>query len=344
MSPATFPLVLNRAPSFKTREPAEAQAYLSKVFRPHSLNSGGRLGRVAFRHTVADLGPNLSLHQLSYGSEIFNQGGPSDDSYLAVFTLAGTLRMHASGREVISRSGTLCVMNPRQPFSTHLSADPQQLTLRIAGTLMRGSLMQTLGAPLTQPLEFDAVSCLIRQQATGLTRMVGALCDELRHDGSAFLKPPITGHLERALAGLLLAEVPNSYTGHVSQETAEAAPNYVRTARKFIRANAHRKVSVVEIARAVNVTPRTLQYARRLHLDMTPGECLRNARLDLAAYQLSLETDRRLKVSDVASNCGFASASKFARYYRERFGHIPPAATVRTGRYAGRRTYNLSTG
>jgi AraC-like DNA-binding protein len=322
-------LLRDQTPRFMTRDPAEAQKYLSAVFRPHSLKSAGRRGTVDFRHIAADLGPNVSLHALSYGSEVFNEGGPSDDCYLVVFTLAGTLQMRASGREVVTQAGSLCIMNPRQPFSTHLSADHRQLTLRMAGALLREHLMKSLDTSLTRPLEFDGGSYVIRQQAHGLKCIVGALCEELRNYRSAFLQNPVVGHLEQVLAGLLLAEIPNSYTTGKHLQAIDVAPRYVRAAQEYIRTSARRKVSILDIAAAVNVTPRTLQSAFRRYADVTPHEYLRNARLDLATEELSRVASRRPRLSDIAFDCGFASASKFARYYRERFGHSPSATTRR---------------
>ena len=54
---------------------------------------------------------------------------------------------------------------------------------------------------------------------------------------------------------------------------------------------------------------------------LSPGEVLRNMRLDAAHAQLARNDGA--SVTEVALNCGFSHLSRFAACYRERFGQLP---------------------
>jgi AraC-like DNA-binding protein len=318
----------NLPTQFASCEPLQAQRYLSQLFRQHSLRLAKRCNDIEFCHSAVSLGADLSIHHLAYGREIHNAGGPSGDAYLAVFTLAGTLQMRVGAHEIVSPAGTLCVMNPHQSFTTRLSADHQQLTVRISGELLRQEL-HAYALHSTDPLEFTPVPTNTLDQASTLARVLMTLCHESGRRGSAISRPQVATHFEHAVAALLLSEVPHNYS---SDRIADPAPSYVRKARQFIHVNASAPVSVEDIARAVNVTTRTLQTAFRRHLGVTPRLYLRNARLDLARRTLSETQTQRLKVSTIAQDHGFSSASKFARHFRERFGHNPSTLARRRSR------------
>lgn len=107
------------------------------------------------------------------------------------------------------------------------------------------------------------------------------------------------------------------------------APATVRRALDFIAENAHRPITVDDIASAVHISTRGLQYAFRRALDTTPAECLRRARLDGA--HRDLRSGAPVTVAAVARRWGFSHPSRFAVAYRESFG-VLPSVTVATHR------------
>lgn len=320
------PLELELPTRFVTREPRHAETYLGKLFRRHSLRLADRSSKVEFLHGSASLGNEMSIHRLAYGREIDNAGGPAGDAYLVVFTLAGTRYMRVGADEIVSPAGTLCVINPHQPFSSRLSADHQQLTVCVSGALLRQQLSDRTATLLSHPLEFFPVLTDALDQAATLTNVIKTLCYELRRQSSAIARPQIARHFEQVVAELLLAEVPNNHMT-APGEITNPAPAYLHGALQFIHGHLNDPISIEDIARSVNVTPRALQLAFRRHLGVTPRAYLRNARLDLAHHALSADVTNRLKLSSVAQDHGFANASKFARRFRERFGQNPSRIT-----------------
>ncbi len=85
---------------------------------------------------------------------------------------------------------------------------------------------------------------------------------------------------------------------------------------------AHReeRLSLVEIAREVGVSPRQLERLFRRYLDSTPARWYRRMRLT-RARQLLIET--QMPVTWIAVACGFGSTSHFSKNYRQFFGVCP---------------------
>ena len=103
-------------------------------------------------------------------------------------------------------------------------------------------------------------------------------------------------------------------------------PATLRRAIAFIEGAPDEDITLADVARAANVTTRTVQHAFRRHLDTTPMAYLRRVRLDQAHRQLRTALPGSgATVARVALDWGFASPSRFARYYRDAYGRAPSA-------------------
>lgn len=105
------------------------------------------------------------------------------------------------------------------------------------------------------------------------------------------------------------------------------APATVRRALEFIAANAHLPITVEDVAAAVHISSRGLQYAFRRALDTTPAESLRQARLDGAHRELGSGVPT--SVALVARRWGFSHPSRFSAAYRDAFGVLPSVTLSR---------------
>ncbi|MFS0894788.1 AraC family transcriptional regulator [Microbacterium sp. 179-I 3D3 NHS] len=145
-------------------------------------------------------------------------------------------------------------------------------------------------------------------------------------DGDTLLRSELARHAAVTTLASFATTMPHR-DEHAEQTTA--APGTVRRAREFIAANAHLPITVDDIANAVHISTRGLQYAFRRALDITPAEALRQARLDGAHRELRFGSPAT--VAAVGRRWGFAHPSRFARAYREAFG-ISPSETLRKSR------------
>lgn len=108
-------------------------------------------------------------------------------------------------------------------------------------------------------------------------------------------------------------------TEHSAQ--TRAAPATVRRAISFIDEHAAEPISVEDVAAAVHISTRGLQYAFRRATGVTPMAYLRRVRLNGAHHDL--QSPDGGNVAEVARRWGFPHLSRFAAYYRDAYGRNP---------------------
>ncbi|MFB8190504.1 helix-turn-helix transcriptional regulator [Microbacterium sp. NPDC055988] len=137
--------------------------------------------------------------------------------------------------------------------------------------------------------------------------------------------PLIAAELERHALMMTLSAFPNTFTEAMRRPAQRAgAPVAVRRALAYIDENAHRPITVDDVAAAAYISTRGLQYAFRRALDITPTQALRRARLEGARRDLQSGEGR--SVGEVARRWGFTHPTRFASAYRDAFG-TPPSLT-----------------
>lgn len=226
------------------------------------------------------------------------------------FTAGDVLLVRPGGRPCFARhTGTRCATvnlsaellaeaaataNPRRPgvprFTGSAPSDP---SLAVLWTRTRDFVAQTLTSGVTSPL--------------------------------------VLGQAGRLLAATALAVFPNTATdeGPLRVDSRDASLGTLHRALAFVDANAHADISLADIAAAVHVTPRALQYAFRGHADTTPLTHLRRVRLARAHADLkAANPGTGVTVAGIAARWGFAHQGRFAAAYRRMYG-TSPGTTLR---------------
>lgn len=150
--------------------------------------------------------------------------------------------------------------------------------------------------------------------------------DVIAANPQAAQNPLLAGTAQRHLAAAILTAYPN--TNQSADDTADsrdATQGLLRRAVAFIEENAHRDISLRDIADAVHVTPRAVQYMFRKHRDRTPMQYLRELRLHYAHLDLIAGDPSMVSVRSVALRWGFAHTGRFAASYRAVYGRSPHA-------------------
>jgi transcriptional regulator GlxA family with amidase domain len=94
----------------------------------------------------------------------------------------------------------------------------------------------------------------------------------------------------------------------------------VRMAIAFMNANLHRKLTPVEIAESVRLSPTHLRRLFKSETDASLAAYLREVRLQRAKH---LFETTFLSVKEVASSVGITGISHFVRDFREAYGLRP---------------------
>ena len=146
----------------------------------------------------------------------------------------------------------------------------------------------------------------------------GVLSDE------TIATPLVLGQASRLLAAVMLSTFPNAAVAtHPSSERTDHQPVLLRRAIEFMDANAHNDIALADIAEAVHVTPRAVQYMFRRHLETSPLQYLRRLRLHYAHQELIAADRMHDTVTDIAARWGFAHTGRFSVLYRRTYGKSP---------------------
>ncbi|WP_082973239.1 AraC family transcriptional regulator [Mycobacterium sp. E2327] len=135
-------------------------------------------------------------------------------------------------------------------------------------------------------------------------------------------QPMIVAAMAPLLAGALLECYPSNAT---EQDLAgdPSLPETLKEAVAFIHRHAAGDVSINDIAGAVHLTPRAVQYLFRRQLDTTPTEYMRRVRLHRAHQELLAGERAGTTVTEIAQRWGFAHTGRFAVLYRQTYGQSP---------------------
>ena len=105
---------------------------------------------------------------------------------------------------------------------------------------------------------------------------------------------------------------------------SERAPPREEIARlcEFLRANLSQPISLTQMEQLSGLSSRVLQYSFKKYFGLRPKEWHRKQRLHGARAALCRSEDG-LKISSLAFDFGFPSASDFSQRYRLEFGELP---------------------
>ena len=215
---------------------------------------------------------------------------------------------------------------PELPFSGKVCASTYDLTMFDADLLNR------VATPASGRPEESVRLLGHRPVSPRAGRQLSAAIDFTR--AALHADAPETSALVAAttasfLASMVVATLPTNATlDPDARDRADARPALLRKAIAFIDANAHTDIMLTDVAAAVYVTPRTLQYTFRRYLDMSPMEYLRRVRLDHAHEHLRRADPATTTVGMVATQWGFAHTGRFSALYRRTYGRTP-SATLR---------------
>ncbi|OBG90705.1 AraC family transcriptional regulator [Mycobacterium sp. E3251] len=135
-------------------------------------------------------------------------------------------------------------------------------------------------------------------------------------------QPIIVAGLAPLLAGALLECYQSNLTEH-DLANEPALPETLKDAVSFIHRHAAEDVSINDVAAAVHLTPRAVQYLFRRQLASTPTEYIRRVRLNRAHQELLAGAPSNTTVTEIAQRWGFAHTGRFAVLYRQTYGQSP---------------------
>jgi AraC-like DNA-binding protein len=311
---------------FSTADPDLVVDYIEKMYHTVLQLSAVRVGHV-FVHRRLD-GGSFALEDVRLPLTLCARQDPFD--FLGVVTThAGRFERNCGGIDEQFQPGDIFIADPALPSTLRtvdLHAQAMVLDLPVLTQVANTAPTRKPG-----PIRFTGFQPVSRGAATGWTSTISYLT-ELLINTEAIAQPLIRGTAARLLAATALATFPNTaVTEPTSQDRRDATSATVRRAIAYIEQHPNADVSVADIAAAANVSIRTVQFAFRRYLHVTPMEYLRRVRLDRVHSELlAADPFGDTTVTDIATRWGFCNHSRFAARYRRAYG-ATPHDTLRSG-------------
>ncbi|WP_424210831.1 helix-turn-helix transcriptional regulator [Streptomyces sp. BI20] len=306
--------------SFRSGSLAATEEFLTTAYTPMRIGGRPQDTRAAVeRRTVG----GLTLDTLDFGYTMSFDANP-----LERVTLVGVDRgVHTSGESACGPGETLLVTLPGRPYAGEVREAAYTIAMFDTELLTRAA-----GGDAEHPVR------LTGQTPTSAAGH-GLLHATLGHVRHVLTRcPPIDEHplmvsaLLDHLAAVTLATLPHTGPDRAEPtrlDSRDADSDTLRRAMAFIEDNAHREIGLADIAAAVPVTARAVQYAFARHADTTPLAHLRSVRLARAHAELKAAEPGTTTVTEIAARWGFAHPGRFATLHRHTYG-TPPATLLRT--------------
>lgn len=275
-----------------------AQSYTALTVTP--TNNAAR--DQAFRGMIAacDLGRDTTLSQITAHPQKVRRRkddirtSPSESVFINI-QISGLCRVSQAGLSTLQKPGSAVLLDARRPFSMQFDGTFRQYCLHLP--------LQHLDAAL--PDLTNAAGRVLGQDQPHMVRLFRGITQ--------------TGTPRLAD---LIAMLQGCFSDPVDQRLSDA---HLALILHFIRARcADRDLTVTRVARRFGVSKR---YVHRLFARTGVSFSQYLLQVRLAAAQRRIASGEVTRISLLADQCGFATASHFSRSYKAAFGVSPSIAT-----------------
>lgn len=320
MSP---PCTLRRQ-QLHSRDPVEITSYLSRAYgadvhlEPLRARRGQRLG-VEHRRTSSLA---FSLEDIRQDGDVETRAEVTAAGLVVLWAVEGQAESYLHDRDGRATRGQLLIASTAAAPARVRTSDATLKTVVLDRALL-AKAAGDLAPERPANVSFTGVSPVSEEAGRALTaarRYVEetVLADEL------LATPLVLAAAGRLLAATALAAFPNTASSLEDvYDRRDSHPVLLRRAMAHIDEHAAEDISIGDVASAVYVTPRALQYMFRRHLDSTPMAYLRRVRLDHVHRDLLAGDRATTTVTATAARWGFAHTGRFAVLYRETYGQSP---------------------
>lgn len=302
-----------RYEQFRTSDTQAARQFLTGAYTP-----GWRIADVTGRFAVT----HRRSRTVSVAvDEVLIRGRaaldiPATEAPVVIQPRAGSLSvgdgpLAAADSPVLVARGVPCALRVDGARFDVVSVAPDAL-LRVAAAC---------GAPVSQQAPFPHLRPRSRAAVRGWHRTLDYVTATLSSPDTA-QQPLMAAAIAPLLAGALLECFPSTVTDP-ELASDSTMPETLKDAVSFISRNARADVGINDVAAAVHLTPRAVQYLFRRQLDTTPTGYMRRVRLSRAHRELVAGAPSSTTVAEIARRWGFAHTGRFAVLYRQTYGQSP---------------------
>lgn len=315
--------------TYVTADVDQATAIGSQLFYHHTLTPLSR-DRFVFDLTAASLGP-VRVGDLHYSSPVDIEVGNLHDTYGVSLVDHGRVDLAIGSREFAVVPGQAAVVGPVGKLRARgwRNGNDRLKMIRFDRKAMETELSRHLGREVGAPIQFPLPLDERSAQGAAWLQLARVAITALQEPDGILWNPLLAADFSSTLITGLLASTDHQYREELERTTRPAHPRLVKKAMRYIEERAHEAITVPQISAAVGVSPRTLQRAFSVHLNLTPGAYLARVRMDHAHRELVNGSPLTTSVSKVATKWGFFHLGRFASLHRSIYG-VQPSETLRT--------------
>lgn len=333
-SSTTAELPLRQHGLLQTESIDQAVDVVSRVYVPHTLELGGSKRRLdAILNAVSS--PTLTFGYLTYGADTTVVLPPMEACYHINLTLRG----HSSAqcgdqqaRTVGLRGGQ--ILRPDRPSRVTWFKDAEQYALKVPRAVLEEHLTTMLNRPWSGVIPFDTQLDLNTPAGKGLLRLANLYQQEWDEDGALVQLPSARHNIE----SLLLSKVLQVVGAARFDDERDITPSgWLQDAVEFIHASLDTLPTVVDVARFVGVSVRTLERGFRAQYSVSPARYLADLRMRQTREELRGQLAPGTTVTSVAMKWGFYHPGRYSAAYFRRYGERPSETLKRNGVHTERR-------
>lgn len=265
----------------------------------------------------------VSLNRLDYGAAVNIDPGRLERFCLVMMPISGVSEVQCGRDAIVSTPDLASVVSPTLPLRMKSHAGCDQMMVRIDRALIEHHCMHHLGRLLDRPLEFSLALDMTGERTGAWRRLMAYLMGEIANAGGALNSPLLLPHIEQMVVSTLLYCQPHSYTEELTRPAPSIAPHFICRAREYIRQNADRAVTVVDLAQLTGVSTRALYAGFQNFLGVSPMIYLKSVRLERVNNELKQASSTDDTVTGIALRWGFNHLGHFTSDYKRRFGELP---------------------
>ncbi|MFI5953085.1 AraC family transcriptional regulator [Cryptosporangium sp. NPDC051539] len=311
-----------------TDDPAEAEHVVGRMLGAHRLTVHPSTERFqATLHAVRLR--DVTFAYLDYHLGATLEFAATGDHYSVHMPMNGTAECLYDDQPISALSYRGLVVNPRTRLTMTTAYDAPQLIVRVEVQALERQLARMLGRTVDKPVRFAPAMDLSRDPAVRWHGALQLLSTEVMTPESLIQQGIGGGPIEELIISSLLWIQESNVHDELTTSVRRSERAVVRRSINFIEENLAGELSVSDIARAANVSVRSIQQGFRDDLGTTPMTYIRERRLErVRAVLADAVPSDGVTVTDVAERWGFSHLGNFSLLYRKRFGESP-SATLR---------------
>lgn len=323
-------LPLDRFRLFESQDVEETRELVARVFCDHELKLVGRGERLDTRMNCRRV-RNMAIAAITYSGAVKVEPGECESFFpvMALLTGRGTFRSDAESLQAVP--GLIPVVSPTAHLSMRLAAHTELVIARIERTSLELKLSELLDRRVTWPIRFSLAMDTSTLWGRGWYEAFRLCTLQLDTQGPDWAGTLAARSLESWLMEMLLFAQRSNYTDMLNGDVQPVPNRAVGIAIDIIQAHPEQPHSVGSLASAAGVSARALQEGFKRYAGKPPLTYLRGVRLQRAHDALRVALPGSTTVSKVAWHWGFPHVSRFAGFYRKKYGQTPSQTLQHNG-------------